>query len=308
MCHGVGEMTAPTNRPFRFGLVTTQAGSAGEWKATARRAEAAGYSTLLVPDTAGPMLSPLPALAVAAASTSTLRIGTWVLANDFRNPVLVARDAATLDLLSDGRFELGLGAGRPDNDYASLGLRAESGGVRVGRLAESVRIIDALFRGERVTANGSHYSISEAVLYPQPARRVPILLAAAGRRSLELAGERADIVAFGAMSTGELSEQVECLRAAAGERFPEIERSMSFWVLPEGDEGVRQRMASMLKQFGMDLDALIAARPPRLLMGSTATMAEQVIERRETFGLSYLTVDQDVAEAFAPVVERLAGR
>jgi alkanesulfonate monooxygenase SsuD/methylene tetrahydromethanopterin reductase-like flavin-dependent oxidoreductase (luciferase family) len=159
-----------TRRPFRFGLITAMAGSAAEWAATARRAEAAGYSTLLMPDTTGPTLSPMPALAIAAASTTTLHVGNWVLVNDFRNPVLLAREAATLDLLTHGRFELGLGAGRPDNDYGSFGLELESGGVRVSRLAESLRIIDGLLRGERVTATGTHYSVRDAVLFPRPAR------------------------------------------------------------------------------------------------------------------------------------------
>src|SRR5438270_13397743 len=153
-------MTA--QHPFRFGLAAGQMNTAEEWTALARQAEAVGYSTLLVADWIGPLLSPFSALAVAAASTTRLNVGTWVLANDFRNPVLVAREAATLALLTEGRFELGLGAGRTDNGYASLGVRADPGGVRLRRLAESVRIIRSLFRGETATVAGEHYSITGA--------------------------------------------------------------------------------------------------------------------------------------------------
>src|SRR6266700_2867913 len=159
-------MTLSNQRPFRFGVTVSRADSAEGWWAEMRRVEAAGYSTLLVADWLGPVLAPLPALAIAAASTTRLRVGTWALANDFRNPVLVAREAATLDLLTDGRFELGLGAGRADHGYASLGLHPDAGGVRVRRLAESARLTKPLFRGEPVTVTGEHYSISGATLYP----------------------------------------------------------------------------------------------------------------------------------------------
>jgi probable F420-dependent oxidoreductase len=284
------------------------AGSAAEWAATARRAEAAGYSTLLMPDTTGPTLSPMPALAIAAASTTTLHVGNWVLVNDFRNPVLLAREAATLDLLTDGRFELGLGAGRPDNDYGSFGLELESGGVRVSRLAESVRIIDGLLRGERVTATGPHYSIRDAVLFPRPARKPPVLLAAGGRRALELAGSVADIVATGFGSREHISQQLGWLSAAAGARFPQIELSSAFFPLPEGDERTRQATAAFLRRLGADLDTMVAARPPNLLMGSTAAMVEQLEAVRETFGITYVATSRDLLDAFAPVVAKLANR
>src|SRR3982074_175766 len=141
-----------TLKPFRFGVVAPQARSAAEWKGIASRAEALGYSTLMLPDTTGPILAPFAALGVAAGITTTLHVGNWVLANDFRNPVLVAREAATLDLLSDGRFELGLGPGRADNDYASLGLQpATSGGARLRKLGEALQIIRALYSGKPVT-------------------------------------------------------------------------------------------------------------------------------------------------------------
>jgi probable F420-dependent oxidoreductase len=298
----------PTQHPFRFGVAAARADSAGEWKALARHVESAGYSMLLIADWIGHLLSPLSALAVAAASTTDLHVGTWVLANDFRNPVLVAREAGTLDLLTEGRFELGLGAGRTDNGYAALGVRPDPGGVRVRRLAESVRIIRALFGGETVTVSGEHYAISEATLYPPLRHGVPLLLAAAGRRAIELAGREADIVAIGSSSPGGLAEQLEWMRAAAGDRYPRIELGMRFWVLPEGDERARETAMATLRGTGVDLDEMVRAGAPGVLVGSPAGMAEQLEERRAAFGLSYVVVNAEVMDAFAPVVERLAGR
>ena len=170
--------------PFRFGVVAAQAPSADAWIATARRAEELGFSTFSIPDTLGPTLAPMPALAAVAVSTRTLRIGPYVLANDLRNPVLLAREAATLDFLSAGRLELGLGAGRPgiEADYRKLGIPLESGGVRVERLAEAVGIVKALLSASKSTSRGSttarraQTSTRNPVQQPHP----PILIAGAG--------------------------------------------------------------------------------------------------------------------------------
>ena len=152
------------DRPFRFGVVAAQARSGEEWVAKARRIEALGYATLVIPDNIQHTLAPLPALAVAAAATRTLRVGTYVLANDYRNPVMLAKEAATLDLLSGGRFELGIGAGRPTAaaENHMLGIPFDAGGVRLARLAESLAIIKPLLAGQRVSATGAHYAAADA--------------------------------------------------------------------------------------------------------------------------------------------------
>jgi probable F420-dependent oxidoreductase len=300
-------MAIMTQRQFRFGIVAPQAGSAAEWKEIASRAEALGYSTLLLPDTTGLILAPFAALGVAAASTTTLRVGNWVLANDFRNPVLVAREAASLDLLSDGRFELGLGAGRGDNDYGSLGLEPVPGGERLRRLGEALHILRALFSGEPVTFKGEHYSVTNATLYPPPRRPLPILIAASGPKAIEQAGRFADIVALGSHSRERLGQQVAWLKAAAGDRFASIEIAGIAFVVPENNPAAVQAATAMVRRFGLDLDRAIADKAPNVLLGSTSAMIEQLHERRSTFGLSYVVIGAQDIDTFAPVVQRLAG-
>lgn len=160
-------------RPFRFGIQLALARSAAEWRAAAARAESAGYDVLLMPDHFGSQLSPLPALAAAAAATATLRVGTLVACNDFPHPLVLAKEAATLDLLSDGRFELGIGAGWDASDYTETGIRFDDPGVRVARLKEAIErlrdsphvwigtvdaIVDRL-RGWRERLGISYYTI-----------------------------------------------------------------------------------------------------------------------------------------------------
>jgi probable F420-dependent oxidoreductase len=297
------------SRPFRFGVVVAQARSGDELAAWARRVEGLGYSSWLMPDTLGQTLAPLPALAAAAAATRSLRVGTFVLANDFRNPVLLARESATLDFLSNGRFELGLGAGRPaaESDARKLGIPFESGGSRVDRLAEALGIISALLSGERATATGPHYAAVDADVFPPPAQlpHPPILVAGSGRRLLSLAGRKADIVALGAgpsASQQDLAEKVGWVREAAGERFKELELNLNLVAVgDEADPMVRAR-------FGLSFEDLVRAGSPFVLVGTPDEMCEQLLRRREALGTSYVTVGQAFFESFAPAVERLAGR
>lgn len=295
--------------PFRFGVVGPQLRSADEWVAKARRIEALGYATLLIPDTVGMIPTPMPALAVAAATTRTLRVGPYVLANDYRNPVLLARECAALDLLSNGRFELGIGAGRPnaDEDYAKLGIALEAGGVRVARLAESVGIIKQLLAGEQVTVAGRHYTVTNADGFPRPAQqsRPPLLVAASGRRLLELAAREADIVAIAdhpdAPETA-IKEKVDWVREVAGARFDQIEININ--LLAVGQELHPQ----MLARYGFDPAELRTSTSPFLLLGTPDEMCNRLLQRRETLGASYITIPEAFMEAFAPVLERLSGR
>ena len=301
-----------THRPFRFGIVAHELRSAEAWAAKARRVEALGFSTFLTIDTVGMTPAPLPALAFAAAATRTLRVGTLVLANDFRNPVLLARECATVDLLSGGRFELGLGAGRPtaDDDYHKLGIPLDSGGVRVERLAEALGIVKALLGGERVSFSGRHYAVNEADIFPQPVQsasggRPPILVAASGRRLLALAAREADIVAVAGRpdeSASAFGEKIDWLRQAAGDRFEQLELSVQLMAVGQ------EMHPQMLARFGLDPAQLAQSTSPFFLLGAPEQMCERLLERRETLGISYVTAPEAFLEPLAPVVQQLAGR
>ena len=299
-------MTA--RHPFRFGVVTALARTGEEWGDRARRIESLGFSTLVMPDRVQYTLSPLPALATAAAVTRTLRVGTYVAANDFRNPVLLAKDAATLDLLSGGRFELGLGAGIPmPEDNQMLGIPFDRGRVRVDRLAESLGLIKRLWAGETVSAPGPHYAAAEASIMPRPVQdpRPPILIAGGGPRLLGLAAREADAVGLAIQPTDPrqaVEAKVAQLRSAAGDRFDDLELNVNLMAVGDQVPGhLRMRMgltASGLAQMG--------AFPA--LVGTVDEMCETLLGWRETVGISYVMVGDELMEALAPVVERLAGR
>ena len=178
-------------REFRFG-VSGQRHTRGEWQELARKAEGLGFSTLLLPDHLGPQLAPLLALQAAAEAAPRLRVGTIVLDNDFRHPAMLAKEAATLDVLTDGRFELGIGAGWMLADYARTGIPFDPPGVRIARLTEAIHIIKRCFEGGPVTFKGEYYQVEELDGFPPPVQqpRVPILIAGSRPRMLRLAARR----------------------------------------------------------------------------------------------------------------------
>lgn len=285
-----------------------QAESGRAWIDRARRIEAMGYSTVLMPDTLSRTLAPLPALGVLAGATTSLRLGPFVLANDFRNPVLLARECATLDFLSGGRFELGLGAGRPaaEEDNRKLGIAFDAGGARVARLAESLGILKAVLAGETVDAPGPHYAARGADGWPPPVQRPrpPIMIAASGPRLLALAAREADIVAIGAgPMEGEagIRQRIQTVRRAAGERFGDLELSVNL-------VAVGGKVHPMVARWGGNAEQIARSGSPAVLLGTADEMAEQLRRARESLGITYLTVWDDSADDLAPVVERLAGR
>src|SRR5712692_9931777 len=228
-------------KPFRFGVNAWSAGSRAEWTDKAQKAEELGYSVFTVPDHIARIFAPMPALMSAAAATKRLRVGTNVLNNDFRHPVLVAREAATADLLTDGRFELGLGAGHMQSETDLAGLPFERGRVRVERLAEAVTIIKGLLAGAEVTFAGQHYRVTVHAIHPRPIQRPhpPIIIGGNGPRLLTLAAKEADIVGItgitfvrggteldlSAWRTGVTDERVGLVREAAGARVDRLELS-----------------------------------------------------------------------------------
>jgi len=306
------------SRPFRFG-VSGQRPTRPEWQDLARAAEDLGYSTLLLPDHFGRQFAPLFALQDAAAATRTLRVGTIVLDNDFRHPALLAKDAATLDVMTDGRFELGIGAGWMAADYRWTGIPFDPPGTRVARLAEAIQIIKAFFDGGPVTFHGEHYSIDDLEGYPRPIQqpRPPILIAGTRKRMLSLAGREADIVGIedhqfaeratgeGAIHAADATEQVGLVQAAAGDRFDQLE--LNIFV-------ARVAVTANRRAALDDLAAELHATPEQIassasfLIGTVDEIVDTLLERRERLGLSYVMVFARVMDEFAPVVSRLAGK
>ena len=308
-------------RPFRFSVQAREAASGPVWRDLARKAEDLGYYTLFLPDHLADQLGPLTALATAAAVTERLRVGTLVLDNDYRHPVVLAKEAATLDLLADGRLELGLGAGWLRSDYESAGLPFDPPGVRIERLTEAVAIMKALWSKGACDFSGRHYRVTGAVGSPRPATQPhpTLLLAGGGRRMLSLAAREADIVGFNALlSTGAVDaqtaaaalpdrfrERVTWVREAAGERFDHLElQCHTFFCMVTPDR--RQLAEGMAPAFGLTAEQ--AADVPIVLIGTVEEICDDLVRRRDEYGFSYWTIRGEAMEAFAPVVERLAGR
>lgn len=289
-------------------MVAAGARTGEEWAEKARRIESMGYATMLTPDGLKYTLAPLPALTAAAMATRSLRVGTYVIANDFRNPVLLAKEAATVDVLSGGRFELGIGVGRPAaaEDNRMLGIPFDSGALRVARLEESLAVLKALLEGQTTTAPGPHYAAENAQISPLPLQkpRPPILVGAGKRRLLELAAREADIIALGVAPTepeSGLAERIGWIRDAAGPRFEQIELNLNLMAV---GQQVPRWIAS---QMGLTAESLARSGAASALTGSTDEMVETLQRRRESLGISYIVVADELLEGLAPVVERLTG-
>lgn len=286
---------------MRFGVVAMRPPRGTAWTDLARTVEASGFDTLVMPDNVAHGLSVMPALAAAAAVTTRLRVGTYVLAGGQRHPVQVAKDAVSLALISGERFELGLGAGRPGSaaDYAMLGLPFPAPGVRVAELAETISLVTRLIAGETVTADGT-YRLDAAHVVPGGVEppHVPLLVAGGGPRMLALAGREADTVALGLPpdATREVvEERIGLVRGAAGQRDIEINVNLM---------AVGDAVPAPL-QGRIDPSALADAGSVAVLTGSPAEMAEQLRRRRDDLGISYVLVGLELVEAFAPVLEIL---
>lgn len=296
------------NRLFRFGVVAAQARSGRDWAEKARRIEDLGFATLVVPDGLQHTLSPFPALAAAAAATRTLRVGTYVVANDYRHPVMLAKETATLDVVTDGRFELGVGAGRPAAaaDLAMLGSRFESGAIRVARLSEALSIVKPLLRGETVTSHGRHYTVEKAAISPLPIQQpLPLLIAGSQKQLLTLAAREADTIALGvspAATDAEVLERIGWIREAAGDRLDEIEINVNLMaVAGQVPRYLQMTMGEAARQLA-DADAI------PVLRGTIEQMCERLHALRERFGISYVMVGEELMDVLSPVVARMAGQ
>ena len=284
-----------SDRKFRFG-VSGRGDSAAEWREFARKAEDLGYSTLQLPDHFSRQMAPLLALTAAAQVTSTLRFGTTVLANSFRHPVVLAKEIATIDVLSEGRFELGIGTGSQDRDNVMAGMPVEPGGVRVERLTETLAILKQFFSQEEVNFQGKYYQVAELPAYPRPYQPggPPVFIGAGGDRMLRLAAREADIV--GIMGPAEeYGRKLGVVKKAAGERYDEIVfNQLNFRVQVDGKPDLPSdpRFTDM----------------PGSMIGSVDSIVEHLQKQREEQDISYILVIGPAIDAFAPVVAKLNGQ
>lgn len=322
-----------SNRPFRFSVQAFNVTAPGEWAATARRAEELGYSTLFTTDHhfgPGPIadasghrpvdVAPLVGMAMAAAATTTLRVGCRVFCVDYHHPAVLAKELATLDALSGGRVEVGMGAGWVVAEYEGLGIPMDRAGVRIERLGEAIDVLTAHFAGEPIDVCGKHLQVHGFSGTPVPIQRPrpPIMVGGGAPKILRLAGEKADVVsinfnnAAGSLGAASVTssgdeatlEKLEWVRAGAGDRFSDIELEMAAYFVAVGD-GASTATESLAARFGV-APAAFAAHPHALL-GSVDAICDTLVERRERFGFSYVNVAQRHLDEFAPVVARLAG-
>lgn len=302
---------------FRFGAMTGPASSRREWLDQVRQVEDLGYSTLFVSDHFSDKLAPLPSL-VLAAEASDLKIGTLVLANDFRHPAVLAKEAATVDLLSDGRLELGLGTGWERADYERSGIRRQAPGIQVDRFEEAVAVLKGLWSEGPFRFEGDHYQV-DMDGRPSPTPGGPTLIIGGGaRRMLTMAGSQADIVGISAAEVADrsglgdqltragqlLDQKLEWVRAGAGDRFDALELNiLIFGVEVTAD---RSRGAARLAdKWGSTTDAILAS--PHFLVGTHAEIGADIVSRRQRWGINYLVFPQRHWSDMAPVVAELAG-
>jgi len=305
-------------RKIRFATQSGGQPTGDEWLARAKRLEDIGYATLSMPDhMVGGAWSNMPALGAAAAVTTRLRLGNLVLDNDFRNPVVLAREFATLDVISHGRVEIGLGAGWFDRDYQGTGIPFDRGRIRVARLAEAVTLIKRVFTEDEVTFEGTYYRTVKSECRPKTVQqpRPPILIAAGGPQILEVAGREAEIVAVippGAgvqppalddVAPAGVRRQLDIVRRAAGPRFAEIELSC-FLDVTLTDE--REKTIAELAEKSKQDPAVLRASIYRGI-GTLDQVREHIIRVRRDTGITYFCLRGPHVEELAPVVRDLSG-
>jgi probable F420-dependent oxidoreductase len=307
-----------SSRPFKFGAKATKASSGKEWADLARQAEDLGYVSFQIDDHFGSQLAPMPAAMAAAAATSTIRVGPLVAGNDFRNPVVLAKEAATIDLLSDGRFILGVGAGWLKGDYEVAGIEQADASTRIERVSEAIDICRGVWSGEPFSFSGKHYTIAEITGYPQPASQIPILVGGGGQKILSLGAQKADIVGVNPKIVGRtinprsmataaadvVDEKVGWVTQAAGDRLDQIELQLQVFVTVVTDDPipVAEKLAPA---FGLPPEVVLAA--PYFQIGSVAQITDNLRELRDRWGINYIAFQGDATQAMAPVVAELAG-
>ena len=305
-------------KPFRFSA-SLGALETGDMVASATRAEELGYSAVTLPDHFTDQAAPLIGLTAAALSTTSLRVLPLVLANDYRHPVVLAKEVASLDALSGGRVDLGIGAGWMLTDYEQSGIELDSPGTRIRRLRESVEVLRALLGGDDPDHDGEFYRVHGPLSAPLPVQQpVPLMLAGGKQKMLTLAGEKADIVGInpgltagvideraGADATPDKTDRkVAWVRDGAGNRFDDLELQtrIHLTMITDDREAVAAEMAPLL---GLSADD--ALNSPHALVGTVDQLTDDIRRWRDRWGISFVSINGENMEEFAPVVEALAG-
>jgi probable F420-dependent oxidoreductase len=316
----------PALRPFRFLAEAAGAADGKALAADARRAEAMGIDVLVIPDHLIEQLAPIPFMATVAAATERLRIGTFVLNNDLRHPAVLAQDLASLDVLSGGRLEIGIGAGWNVPEYRAIGLPFDPVGRRVARLAESIAVLKGAFGRGPFSFAGEHYTITELDGYPKPIQQPhpPIFIGGGGRRILSLAGREADIVGLAprilpgdvprtdprSLTLEATAEKIGWVREAAGDRFDRLElntypSTSEIIVTDDGRAKVRELADRLRARTGIEITDRELLDSPHIFIGSIEALVEKFQMLRERLGISSIMVG--AIDELAPVVERLKG-
>ena len=319
------------SQPFRFAVQAANASGSRDWREFARKVEDLGYSTLFLADHylgPGPAqraartprqdLAPIAAIATAAAMTKRLRVGCRVFCVDYHVPAVLAKEAATLDLLSDGRLELGIGAGWSEVEYEAIGIAFDTPAQRIAKLKEVVALIKAHCAEGEVDHAGDYVNVKGYQGTPPPVQRPhpPIMIGGGGKRLLTYAGREADIVSLntvhftsrnddGLTPQEEAARRFDYVRTAAGTRIGDLDIESSPYFISVTDEepdSAYERVAAKTK-----IAAVVLRDHPNVLVGSADAITETLHARRETFGVNYVTVQQAHVERFAPVVARLTG-
>jgi probable F420-dependent oxidoreductase len=308
-------------RPFRFGVQASTAPDRRAWIELAHRVEELGYATLTMPDHFTDQLAPVPALMAAADATERLRVGALVWDNDYKHPVVLAKELATIDLLSEGRLELGIGAGWMRADYDAAGMVYDPPGVRIDRFVEGLSVLQGCFADGAFSFAGSHYTISNYDGLPKPIQRPgpPILIGGGGKRVLSIAARYADIIgingtmaagavgpeALASMTADAVDEKVAIVAARGADRLDAIELNVrAFFVSITNDRAATVGQLAA----GLQLPPEAVLATPFALIGTPAQLVEDLRARRDRWGFSYVIVGAEDVDAFAPVVAELAGR
>ena len=307
-------------RAFNFAAMIRGADSGAGFIETVQQIEQHGYTTAAMVDHFNPTYAPTPGLMAAAMIAPSLRVLATVYDNDFRNPVLLAKEIATMDQITGGRVDFGLGAGWLERDYEQTGIQYDRPGVRISRMEEALAVFKGAWSGEAFNYDGEHYTVKDHTGFPVPAQKPhpPIYIGGGGQRILGIAGREADIIGVhvrfgpeGALDSAdtfraEMDKRIEWIKAGAGDRFDDIELALLLFAakVVDSDAAKQREIESIAEANGLSVDAVEAS--PYFLVGTEDDMVEQVEGLRETYGVSHFTVTPGDVDGFSAVVKRLS--